>query len=271
MKTIFSKHWLSAARHRWRQTPYAAGLILPAFAMLLLFLSSTGLLAQDAPAEQTYTLELDGSQPARVVVAAQAGETVSIAVRSVLPDEIDPTLAVLSPDNDLLLFNDDHGSSRSDLAQYDALIPRLTFPVSGDYTLVVNSFNGAQAGTVALSISPAAPLAVPVESDAADIVRLNITLPPGAVYEYSFSAAQGERLTITARDTSGTLDPRLTLLAPDSSTLAQNDDHNSFATALNTLDARIDALTLPADGSYTVRVTDFLGRAGSVELLLDRR
>lgn len=64
----------------------------------------------------------------------------------------------------------------------------------------------------------------------------------------------------------GSLDPVLEVIAPDGAPVATNDDLDSLVR-----DAGLEALILPADGAYTVRVARYEGRrgaaAGAYELL----
>lgn len=64
----------------------------------------------------------------------------------------------------------------------------------------------------------------------------------------------------------GSLDPMLEVIAPDGSPVAANDDLDSLVR-----DAGLEALILPVDGAYTVRIARYEGRrgatAGAYELL----
>ncbi len=76
---------------------------------------------------------------------------------------------------------------------------------------------------------------------------------------YQFAGAKGDRVTITAHVTSGTLDPILVLRDADNITLpgGTNDDADE-----STRDSRLN-LTLPADGSYIIAVTRYGVRDGT--------
>ncbi len=105
-------------------------------------------------------------------------------------------------------------------------------------------------------------------------------LQPGAVegnindrfpsVRYAYSAAAGESVRLRMESTSGDLDPVLTLLQPDGSVIARNDDEatGSRSAALG--------VTLPAAGVYTIEASRYLpdskntsGSSGTFRLTLD--
>lgn len=75
---------------------------------------------------------------------------------------------------------------------------------------------------------------------------------------WQFEGYAGQIVSLIALSTGGDLDPVLQVVGPDGQVVAQNDDLDSLVR-----DAGLEALTLPADGIYTVRVTRYQGAAGT--------
>lgn len=234
----------------------------------------------DAPAIMTTTLTLTADAPAQMTYSAQANEAVSIGVRG--GGTIDTTLSVFAPDGERIAFNDDlqipDGSGDgcyewgdTCYSANESLLPYLVFPVAGDYTIVIDSFNGVQEGEVTVSIEGWRDGFFVLIEDTPQRTVVNFPLRPhDPIGTYTFSVQAGERLTISARDVDGGLDPRLMLLDPAGTVIAANDDHAGEDSALDTLDAQIAAFVIPADGDYTVLVSDFLGHDGVIELTIQR-
>lgn len=199
------------------------------------------------------------ARPADVVYHADEGEQITIIARSLADEPIDVTLEILQ-DNQRVAFNDDHHSSRASLGAQDAVIANLVFTAADDYTIRVNSFNGAQRGDVEIFVE-SIPLAAPCE------LPLQIgELGRNGRFSCLLSVNSDSSFTITVRDISGTLDPVVMVLDARSARAAYNDDHGTTNLSLNTLDAQISNLVLSRDETYTVQVTDFSGAAGKFEL-----
>ncbi len=108
---------------------------------------------------------------------------------------------------------------------------------------------------------------MPITADAPVKVALSGANPVFLSYE----AASAETVTITAHslEPEGTLDPVLTLLDADGAQLATNDDHDNFQADLLAYDAQIAGFTLPAAGTYTIRVETYGStEQGKVEITL---
>jgi Tfp pilus assembly protein PilF len=74
------------------------------------------------------------------------------------------------------------------------------------------------------------------------------------VYSITFSGSEGQRVTISARDSETTMiDPLFALLAPDGSAIAGDDDFG--AANGGELDSEIVDFILPASGTYTLLVS----------------
>ena len=90
------------------------------------------------------------------------------------------------------------------------------------------------------------------------------SLEPGAQESWRFSAPGGSMISLVARALNDRLDPRLDVHDDDGVLIASNDDVDWPA---NT-NAVIEALSLPASGDYSVRVSGAGNSAGNYELLL---
>ncbi len=76
--------------------------------------------------------------------------------------------------------------------------------------------------------------------------------------DWTFEGRTDEVISLVVTTRRGDLDPVLQLLAPDGQLVAENDDLDSLVR-----DAGLEALTLPADGTYTVRIGRYQGRDGT--------
>lgn len=265
----------STITRRWTLVPVDWRRIL--FGMLMCVILAAPMSAQEQPtaiALNTPTKVALVAGGVRLVYSADGAQTVTIVARSLeAAGKIDPTLTVLDASNHQLPngFNDDHHAARLNLSERDAMIENLALPAAGAYTIWLNSFNGVDTGAVEVTVEASNPFAETVKQDG-DTLVIQAVLPAGQIYRHTFDGALGEVLVITVRDTSGTLDPLVTLGDSAGAVLAQNDDHADTAnTDLDTLDAKIDGVVLPAAGTYTVEVSDFLGAAGTFELRITRR
>ena len=90
------------------------------------------------------------------------------------------------------------------------------------------------------------------------------SLEPGAQESWRFSAPRGSMISLVARALNDRLDPRLDVHDNEGVLIASNDDVDWPA---NT-SAVIEALSLPASGDYSVRVSGVGNSAGNYELLL---
>ena len=90
------------------------------------------------------------------------------------------------------------------------------------------------------------------------------SLEPGAQENWRFSAPRGSMISLVARSLNGRLDPRLDVHDSEGVPIASNDDVDWPA---NT-SAVIEALSLPASGDYSVRVSGVGNSAGNYELML---
>lgn len=196
-------------------------------------------------------------QPGEVLYLGQPGEVISVSAHSLEDEPLDLTLAILL-DDERLAFNDDHSGEDNDLAPQDAGIQDLVLDEAGRYQIRVANFNGLPTGRVELRLT-GRPL---VENCMAG----EVVLRPNRVFACMLDLDAGQSLSVSARDSSNSLDPVLQLLKPDGTLLAFNDDHEGLDLSLNQLDAQLDGITIPETGRYRLEVRDFAGQAGTVAL-----
>jgi hypothetical protein len=209
---------------------------------------------------------------------AYAGETVFLSVSSA---EFDTYLMVRGP-NEFSLDNDDYDSTTG----VDAGAA-VTFPVGGEYRVIVTSYEPGESGTYTLSAMPAAPnvpaptpprqqtqpAPTPVQQGLVgtqfyssatardELNRNDGTLNSGEYRDvYTFVARGGERVSLRAN--SRAFDTYLMVRGPGDFSL-DNDDLDTAAG----LNAGMDfGITTP--GEYTFTVTSYQpGETGSYELV----
>ena len=220
---------------------------------------------------------LSGSDPVTLDYEATGGETVSITARSLEAEgEIDPILSVLDADGDIVADNDDHRTSRTDLAPRDSLIDDFTFPDDGNYTIQVTAFEEAEGDVEVLITDDTGgtknETEAPETSETTDGEDITVEdeVPDDDTFVYEFEASEGEVLTITVRETDGQLDPKVALLDENGELLAENDDHASNDSSLGPYDSQIAGFAVEASGSYTIEITGFGGVGGSFEMTISR-
>lgn len=202
--------------------------------------------------------------PTTLLYEAQQDGYVTIDVRALEEGDaaLDSVLWVLDAESRWLAYDDNGGVGSN------ARLEHLWLP-AGTYTLVVDSFSGVGEGRLQVQITASSPYEAE-ESETEDGLQIAATLPENRVFRYEIDLRAGERLTITVRDTSGTLDPLLRLRDASGTLLASNDDHDSSDLTLNVLDARIVGWDVPAAGTYRIEVLDFLGHSGEFLLRIER-
>jgi hypothetical protein len=257
--------------------------------MGILVLAGFSIYAQNTPDDEpleigeSRVVVLSGNEPAQLNYTASSGEVITITVRSLSGGEefeegtIERTAArdtavdVLGPDGRRIAYNHNHGSEREDLAPNDSVISHLRLNQAGTYTIRVNTYGGIFNSEVEVILEAADLFEATFSENEDGSLVITGTLPPFERYTYTFEAFSGEILTITARDTSHSLDPVLALVDPAGVVIAFNDDHGSPDTRLNVLDARLSSVVIPEGGLYTIILTDFLGSAGTFEIMIARR
>ena len=203
-----------------------------------------------------------GAGPVDMTYNAAPDEVLTVTARSTPAEPIDVTLEILL-DDERITFNDDHRTTLENLTPQDSAVTNLIINEAGDYTLRIHSFSGAQSGDVEVLVRSS------LLVEACETPAQTVELLPHRAFTCLLDLEVGQTVTLTARDTSGTLDPVLTLLDADGTLLARNDDHASADLTLNVLDAQIADYEVEEAGTYRVRVSDFGGAAGTLELLIE--
>jgi hypothetical protein len=238
--------------------------------MLLLF-TFAPVHAQDELAllpDEPQTVTLTAEAPVVLHYEAAGGEVIQITTEAQGDDESRPdtVLALIAPDDTQMAYNDNTRAD-DDSLNTDAQLQNIRLPVAGIYRIVLDSFNGVSEGVMDVTLSLVDPFAVQVEErDRGQEIRF--TLPADSVFSYSFTVEAESRWTLTARDSAGALDPYMRLLDESGDVLASNDDHASPNLALDVFDAQLRDWQTPQDGTYTVQISDVLGRPGDIVLTI---
>ena len=190
-------------------------------------------------------------------LALNRGDVITAAASPTSAAALDPLLELVGPDGSVVASDDNSGGAPS------ALIQRATAPAAGIYQLRVAAANAASAGPYRLiwRYIEAAPTPTPdppryLLLSAADSVA------PGAYHFFPFQGRAGQTVRLRAAAAPGSrLDPVVALLGPDGMVVAEGDD------IPGSLDAEI-IFTIPADGTYTARVSGYLS-GGPFDLVVD--
>lgn len=222
------------------------------------------LLAVDAP----LTVEMQADTPLVFGYAGQAGETITVTARSLDPQSPVDTVLELRLTTRRLAYSDNHTTDRADLLPTDSAVVAFALPADGLYTLRLDSYGSIGVGMVELLLVHADPFAASVTTANGGAAHITGTLPPHRTYQYVLSVQAGDRLSITARDTSSSLDPVLRVLDAAGRVLAFNDDHATLDPRLDVLDAQITDLRIDHTGLVTITLADFTGAGGTFEMRL---
>jgi hypothetical protein len=185
-----------------------------------------------------------------------AGDIITVAV-SPTSNTLDPFVELVGPDGSLAAMDDNGGGGRS------ALISSAHAPVSGLYRLRVTPVNAASFGPYTLvwryvNVAPTPtlpPATIPI-LDYDDFV------PENTYLFYPFQGRAGQQVLVRVFAQPGSsLDPVAAVLGPDGTIIAEQDDREG------NLNPRF-YVTLPEDGTYTVRVNGYLS-SGPFQLLVD--
>ena len=200
---------------------------------------------------RTAILRLAGDgEFAAAVYTSSGGETVTINADSA--GALDVVLELIGPDGASIAYADA-------LDDETPSIVRVLLGSAGDYTVRVNTFNGEGSGEVTLTLTVEPPLTLTPDSP-----TIWVPLGANAVATVGIKGFDRE-MAITVRDPDGQLDPRTELL-DGGEVVAANDDHGTADVRLNRFDARLTAVV--HDGAV-LQITEFLGRAGWVEVSIN--
>jgi len=200
---------------------------------------------------------------------AEGSQLITVSLKSLeSPNALDPMLEVQDADGMQLAINDDRNLAYGDLAETDAVITDLLLPEAGEYRILVRTFTGLGAGQLQLALTAAPPPNQEVVNSGP--VRVLINVPEYSVAEYAIQAYTGQRLSVSARAYTDSLDPILELLSPQMDLIAENDDHDGEETDLGERDAYIGGIDITESGIYIARVRGYGGAGGDVELMIER-
>ena len=186
-----------------------------------------------------------------------AGQIVAITMER-LSGDLDSYLQLIGPDGEVLTEDDDSGG------ELNARIWWFALPEDGTYTIVATRYGeaeGATSGEFRLTLREG-------QSQSNSLGygdQVTGELSDAHFEDYwVFEGTAGDLITISMERTSGDLDSYLLLLDPAGRRVAEDDDSGGE------LNARIGALALPEDGSYTIIATRLGGAdgTGSGEYLL---
>ncbi|MEA5462652.1 trypsin-like peptidase domain-containing protein [Leptothoe sp. PORK10 BA2] len=169
----------------------------------------------------------------------QAGQRISIVMNS---EQIDSYLLLYGPNQEYIGENDDNGNSRNARLE-------VTLPSNGTYFVFANSYGASEQGQYELSVSTLNSSGYLVNQNGVLNSQDNRLADNSLYDEYSFSAPQGQDVTITL--TSQDFDTYLLLIDNQGNKLAENDD-----IAENNTNSSIQ-LSLPYTGDYRVIVNTY--------------
>lgn len=185
------------------------------------------------------------------------GDIISAAASPTSADALDPLLELVAPDGAVIASDDNSGGAPS------ALIQRAAAPAAGVYQLRVMAANAASSGPYRLiwRYVEAAPTPTP-DPPRYLLMAVADSVPADAYRFYPFQGRAGQTVRVRASAPPGSrLDPVAALLGPDGMVIVEVDD------IPGSLDAEI-IYTIPADGTYTVRVNGYLS-GGPFSLTVD--
>ncbi|HYG10018.1 MAG TPA: pre-peptidase C-terminal domain-containing protein [Pyrinomonadaceae bacterium] len=211
-----------------------------------------------ATGDCTNPVDEDGTPVDFYTFNGTAGQQIAITL-SATSGNLDPYLYLITPSGDLLADDDNGGGGTAARIPQGAGFGRL--PVSGTYTIIVNTLLTSQSGNYSLTLTRAATdcASVPLTLGA----TINGSLANGDcrlledssfIDAYTFTGTANGQVVITMTSASGGLVPVVFLLAPTGDVLAidVNTDGDNIARIPGTA-----SFTLPATGSYTVLANSF--------------
>lgn len=197
-------------------------------------------------------------------ISLTAGDTIGLTVEATSGD-LDTTLSIYDPFDDLVAYNDDAAISIGESA-YNSQIISYTAPLTGEYTVVVSRFDGddgTTSGTYTLQVTES----VPVEAIAGgvltvDVIQVNELTATVYAVDYIIMLDEGQIITVTMEALDNTLDPTLIIYDATDNEVAYNDDADEEVTD-SVLDSQIAGFVAPAAGQYTIRATRYFEEGGS--------
>jgi hypothetical protein len=177
----------------------------------------------------------------RYTFNGQAGDMI-IVTMSYTSGDLNPTLALLSPQGDTVAYDDDSGGNLNALCF-------AILPSSGRYTIVAGRLGGS--GNYEVHLNRVTQPETITYGDSVEASISNNT-PYGL---YTFEGQPGERIILSMIAADSGLDPRLQLYSPQGEQIAYDDDSGSG------LNAAIQ-VTLTTEGLYTILALPYSGSGG---------
>ena len=176
----------------------------------------------------------NGDNPPNYTFEGSAGDRINVSVNA----DFDGVLELYDPSGELIASDDDGGSG------VNPRLTLITLPVSGEYRLVLATFDPVETGAYTLTLSTG--------DDDARIIAMNSsaeqTLEAGGVAAFIFEASAGEVISVAVQSD---FDPLLELRSASGAVIAQDDDSGGD------LQPALNAITLPENGEYVVLVTGY--------------
>jgi hypothetical protein len=222
----------------------------------------------------TNPVDEDGTPVDFYTFTGTAGQQIAITL-SATSGNLDPYLYLITPSGDLLADDDNGGGGTAARIPQGAGFGRL--PVSGTYTIIVNTLLTSQSGNYSLTLTKAATdcASVPLRLDTS--IRGTLEngdcrlLEDGSFIDaYTFTGAANAQIAVTMSSLfTNQLTPVVFLLSPAGDVLAIDSAPAGSDTA------RIPDFpawfTLPATGTYTVLANSLApGQTGPYTLMLTR-
>ncbi|MDY7080641.1 MAG: PPC domain-containing protein [Chloroflexota bacterium] len=197
---------------------------------------------------------LRGGSEQEWVFHGEEGDEISIAMRSATIDaELDCYLELYSPDDELLIYDDDSGE------HFDAWIEYYVLPADGLYRIVTSDISG-EPGEYELALEKAS---LKIEGNLTYDQVASAMLKPGARHHWLFEGGQGDVVTISMIAIDEDMDTFLELFAPNGEQVVTDDDSGGNS------DAAILEFALPHSGTYRVVARGYTNEdTGAYELTL---
>ncbi|HEX8456157.1 MAG TPA: pre-peptidase C-terminal domain-containing protein [Pyrinomonadaceae bacterium] len=221
-----------------------------------------------AAGDCTNDIENDNTFVDYYTFSGTAGQQISVTLTAT-SGNVNPYLYLLTPSGDILAEDDNGGGGTT------ARIPAGTgfgrLPITGTYTIVVNTVLSSQTGGYSVTLAKAAtdcpsiPVTVGATTNASLATGDCRLLEDGSFIDaYTFTGSANDQVVITMTSTTAGLVPVVFLLAPTGDALAidVNGDGDNTARIPGT-----GTFTLPATGTYTVLANSLqAGQTGNYTL-----
>ncbi|HEX9917634.1 MAG TPA: pre-peptidase C-terminal domain-containing protein, partial [Pyrinomonadaceae bacterium] len=208
----------------------------------------------------TNPIDQDGTPVDFYTFNGTAGQQISITMTAT-SGNIDPYLYLLTPDGDLLADDDNGGGGISARIPQGAGFGRL--PMSGTYTIVVNTAGASQSGNYNVTLARGADCASTALTLGAAATSGSLAssdcrlLEDGSFIDaYTFSGTTNGQVVITMTSSSAGLVPVVFLLGPTGEALVIDNNLDGDNTARIPNNGST-SFTLPATGAYTVLANSF--------------